>query len=187
VARFIFLSLWLRLETSPFAIVFLLVLANPLHVAVSPNAGIDSAIPNATRLRNPFVLQPAQQGRAAYARHSHDFTSRVAFLHLRYGPYRISIDLSSPLVKESLRAKAKGHESSGRSTLWAAETNEAERRKSQRNSKPNRSVGQRYRRRNTNRWRHRHGKPMRGRETELLERGICPSMIATGPLCSWTE
>ena len=38
MARFIFLSLRLRLSASPFAIVVVLELANPLHVSFSPEA-----------------------------------------------------------------------------------------------------------------------------------------------------
>jgi hypothetical protein len=44
---------WRQFAASPFAIVFLLELLNPLHIAVSPNANLDSSRPDCLRFFHP--------------------------------------------------------------------------------------------------------------------------------------
>ncbi len=58
MARF-FLSLRVRLAASPFAIVFQLVLANPLYVAVGPIAKLTLAVPDRFRRLYLPIRQPA--------------------------------------------------------------------------------------------------------------------------------
>jgi hypothetical protein len=80
VGRLVFLSLWLRLAASPFAIVFLLVLANPFYVALSPDASVHATVADSTRFRNFSVKEPTLQRHFVNSKHP-SYLRRRKVLH----------------------------------------------------------------------------------------------------------
>jgi hypothetical protein len=80
--RPVFLSLWLGFSTSPLSISFFLVLPDPLHVSVPPEANFNASLLHSPRFLYLPVQQPANEGRLADSNLFGDLRCRVRF-HLQ--------------------------------------------------------------------------------------------------------
>src|SRR2546428_13538681 len=74
------LPLRFRLAASPFAVVFLLVLANPFYVALSPDASVHATVADSTRFRNSSVKEPTLQRHFVNSKHP-SYLRRRKVLH----------------------------------------------------------------------------------------------------------
>jgi hypothetical protein len=81
----VFLPLRFRLAASSFAIVFLLVFAYPINVAITPNAGLYATFADALWLCNPARDQPALQRDFVNPQPSGNLSCGIGLHYATYG------------------------------------------------------------------------------------------------------
>ena len=99
MGRFILLSLRFRLAASPFAIVFLLVFANPFYVALSPDASVHATVADSTRFRNSSVKEPTLQRHFVNSEHPSYLRCRKA---LHYATTNSIFRLTCQVLRERI-------------------------------------------------------------------------------------